>query len=988
MKRKLLGLIVLCILTMSSVFAQNKTITGKVVGADDGLPMPSVTVKATGTPIAVQTNSDGAYSISVPSTVKTLQFSYVGSTTVTETIGTRTVINVKLINDTELEEVVITGYGSGRRVTSNVGSVATVGAKDVENKPVANAFDALQGKVAGLQIFTSSGEPSSSSSLRLHGVGSLGASSTPLYILDGIQVDPGTIVSLNPNDIETVSVLKDASSTSIYGARAANGVLFITTKRGQAGQSKITIQQSYSESSIANDDFYRSLMNTQQLADFQVKQGLRTQAASDALLAQYPNDFKWYDFYIKQNVPIYQTDLSISGGAGKTNYYISGSYYKGEGNAYRSNFDRYTFRSNLNSTLNDWMQIGLNLSFGTDNRLTNGQATNSTNFGLAYLAQPWYSPYKADGSEYYDQVIPGWGRYNPKYIADTNPGNGNNLQFNPSAYVTFTPIKNLTFKSQGGMDGYVYRETNGRLPSSVTAPGAGTLSESYERNITKTLTNTLEYKYSIGQNNLTALLGQEYVDGTNQSFNANTSGLTNDKLYLLGNGTATNRGIGSGKSEYAFKSLFARLEYNYKNRYYLDGVIREDKSSRFGANKQAATFYSLGGMWRIKEESFLKDVSWLDDLTLRVSTGTSGNSSIGNYESLATAASSAVYNGATGVAISASGNPDLGWEKQEKTTVGIKTSFFNKVRLDVEYYFRTTSNQLISVPQPYTTGYSAIRTNIGALQNKGIDVTLDFDVYNNPARKAFITPYLNANFNRNKITDLFQGKTYYIIPNTGVLWAIGKPVSFSYPIWKGVNPDNGLAQWYLPNTGDGIINPRKDESAVTSTFSTALEQNTGIERYPWLNGGFGFRSAYQGVYLDVDFSFSQGKSMINNDRYFFENPSQFPGFNQRTSILDYWTTPGQVATYPKLGQQFTNFDSRLIEDASFLRLKSLQLGWNIPESILKSTKVVKGAKIYFIGRNLLTFTEYSGPDPEVDSNISLGVNPNTRQLGFGVQVKF
>ena len=988
MKKKLLNLIVIGLLTIGSVFAQNKTITGKITGADDGLPIPAATIRVSGTKIAVQSNADGNYVISAPATAKFIEFSYVGMSSISEIIGARTVINVKLANDSQLNEVVVTGYGSGRKISSIVGSVATVSAKVVENKPVANAFDALQGKVAGLQIFTSSGEPSASSSLRLHGVGSLGASNTPLYLLDGIQVDPSTIVSLNPNDIETVSVLKDASATSIYGARAANGVLYITTKRGQAGQSNITVQQSYSESTIAHDDFYRSLMNTAELSGFQVKQGLRTQAASDALLAQYPNDFLWYNYYIKQNVPTYQTDLSISGGAGKTNYYISGSYYKGEGNAYRSNFDRYTFRSNLNTTVNNWIQVGLNLSFGTDNRLENGEARNSTNFGLAYLAQPWFSPYKADGSQYYDEIIPGWGRYAPNYIADKNPANGNNIQFNPSAYVTFTPIKNLTFKSQGGMDGNIFRSTSGRLPSHVGFPGAGTLNESYDRNITKTLNNTLEYKFNIGSNNFTALAGQEYVDGTSQSISGNTVGLTNDKLYLLGNGTATNRGVSSGKSEYAFKSLFGRLEYNLKDRYYLDASVREDRSSRFGSNKQSATFWSVGGMWRIKQESFLKDVKWLDDVTLRISTGTSGNSAIGNYESLATAATSANYNGLSGISTAASGNPELGWEKQRKTTVGLKTSFFNKVRLDFEYYFRETSSQLISVPQPYTTGYANIRTNIGALQNRGIDVTLDFDVYNNTARKAFITPYLNANFNRNKITELFQGKTYYIIPNTGVLWAIGQPVSFSYPIWKGVNPTTGLPEWYQPSTGEGITTPRKDDAAITNTFSTALEQNTGIERYPWLNGGFGFRSGYQGVYLDVDFSFSQGKSMINNDRYFFENPGQFPGFNQSKSILDYWTTPGQEAKFPALGQQFTQFDSRLIEDASFLRLKSLQLGWNLPQSILKSTKVVKGARIYFIGRNLLTFTKYSGPDPEADTNVSLGVNPNTRQLGFGLQVKF
>ena len=987
MKRNLLSFIVIGLLTISTAFAQNKTISGKVTGAEDGLPIPSVSVKVTGNSNAVQTNSDGTYSISVPSNATTLVFSYVGMEPVTETIGSRTVINVKLTSSNDLSEVVITGYGSGRRVGTIVGSVATVTARVVENKPVANAFDALQGKVAGLQVFTSSGEPSATSSLRLHGVGSLGASNTPLYLLDGIQVEAGTIVSLNPNDIETVSILKDASSTSIYGARAANGVIYITTKRGKVGTSNISIQQQYSESTTARPDFYRNVMNTAQLSAFQVAQGVRTQAASDALLAQYPNDFQWYDYYIKQNRPTYQTDLTLSGGAGKTAYYISGSYYEGEGLMYRSGFDRYTFRSNLNTTLNEYLQIGLNLAGGTDNRQTNGWLSNDTNGGLAYLAQPWFSPYKADGSEYVAEQIPGWGRYAPNYLADMNPDNGNNLQFNPSAYVTFTPIKNLTFKSQGGMDGFVYRRTLGRLPSYAAFPGAGTLTENYERNILKTLTNTLEYKYSIGQNNFTALAGQEYVDGVNQTTSAQTLGLTNDKLYLLGNGTATNRVTTSGKSEYAFKSLFGRLEYNFKDRYYIDASVRQDKSSRFGANKQNATFWSVGGMWRIKQESFLKDLNWLDDATLRISTGTSGNSAIGNYESLATASPTANYNGLSGIATAASGNPELGWERQQKTTIGIKTSFFNRVRLDLEYYFRVTSNQLINVPQAFTTGYANIRTNIGALQNKGLDVTLDFDVYTNNERKAFFTPYLNANFNRNEITELFQGKNYYINPGTGVLWAIGEPVSFSYPIWKGVNPANGAPQWYMPNTGDGIVNTRKDESAVTSTFS-ALDQNTGIERYPWLNGGFGFRSGYQGIYLDVDFSFSQGKYMINNDRYFFENPTSFSGFNQSPVILDYWKTPGQVAAYPALTYQFTQFDSRLIENASFLRLKSLQLGWNIPASILKSTKVLKGARIFAIGRNLLTFTEYSGPDPEVDANLSLGANANTRQIGFGLQVKF
>jgi hypothetical protein len=394
-------------------------------------------------------------------------------------------------------------------------------------------------------------------------------------------------------------------------------------------------------------------------------------------------------------------------------------------------------------------------------------------------------------------------------------------------------------------------------------------------------------------------------------------------------------------------------------------------------------------MWRTKNETFLRDVNWVNALDLRVSTGTSGNSSIGNYESLATASPSSNYNGLVGIVNAAAGNPELGWEKQRKTTIGLRGTFVEKIRLDLEFYFRKTSNQLINVPQVFTTGYSNIRTNVGAIQNKGVDIAVDFDAYINRRKKAFITPYINLNMNQNKITELFQGKQYYILPGTGVLWAIGEPVSFSYPIWAGVNPANGAPQWYVPNSGDGIIDVRKDASDLTNSYSrAALEQNTGIERYPWLNGGFGVNAGYEGFYMSADFSFSKGKYLINNDRYFFENPTTFVGYNQSTTVQDYWKTPGQNATFPALTQQFTQFDSRLIEDASFLRLKTLQFGYDLPNSLLERTRAIKGVRVFLIGRNLLTFTKYTGPDPEVNSNLSLGAYPNTKQLGFGLQVKF
>jgi hypothetical protein len=346
------------------------------------------------------------------------------------------------------------------------------------------------------------------------------------------------------------------------------------------------------------------------------------------------------------------------------------------------------------------------------------------------------------------------------------------------------------------------------------------------------------------------------------------------------------------------------------------------------------------------------------------------------------------YDNTTGFAISAAGNPLLSWETQLKTSVGVDFTLFKRARFEVAYYNRVTKDMLISVPYPFTSGFGAITSNVGSLKNTGFDVTINGDVFKN--KKGSLTPYLTFNYNKNEVTELFQGKEYWIIPNTGVSWAVGQPVSYFYPVFAGVNSVNGRPQWYLPNSNkDQIVVPRQDPNAVTSVFNANnLEQNTGIDRYPPWNGGFGLNGDYKGFTLGVDFTFSKGKYLINNDRYFFENPTVFPGFNQSRTVLDYWKKEGDVTTFPRYGEQFMQFDSRLIEDASFMRLKGLTIGYNVPSSILGRTNFVKGARMYVTGRNLWTITKYTGPDPEVDSNLTLGVNPNTKQIAFGLDFTF
>ena len=1008
MKKLLLVSLCFIVLCVTQVFAQNRTITGTVTAKEDGLPIPGATVRVKGTATAAATDVNGKYSIAAAPN-STLVFSYVAYSPQEIAVGGKTTINVVLVQgNKQLNEVVVTSYGTGTRVANLVGTVAVISGKDLQNKPSPNALDALQGRVSGLNVLSSSGEPTSTPSLTLHGISSLGAGSTPFIILDGVPVDISTIISLNQNDIQDLQVLKDAASTSIYGSRASNGVIRITTKTGALNQpAKITVSSQYGVSKLANTDFFNNFMNSAQFEAFQVESGQLTQTQLNQTLAALPvknADTKWYKVYYKDNTPFYNENVSIAGGGEKTTYFVSAGYLKDAGIAYRSAYDRYTLRSNVESTVNSWLKFGLKLSLGYDERETNPSGTNSTNLGLALLAAPYYSAIDPNGKPYIS--IPGWGHYSPSYRASVFKDNNNNTQINPSAFVELTPISGLTIRTQAGMDDYDYRETTLQLPSYLGSVGNGKTTEFFTRGTSKTFTNTAEYKFNVAKvNHFSALFGQEYTDGFTNVFNASTTGQSNDLLTQLSagpnnitvsnvnnydnNATTTKTG-GVGDAAYVYNSLFGTLNYDYNERYFVEGSIRSDKSSRFGINHQTGTFWSAGVSWKAKEEDFLKDVSWLNELTVRANTGTTGNSEIGNYPSLATV-SSVSYGNSNGYSFNSPGNPNLTWESQRLTTIGINTTVLEVVHLDLSYYIRKTSNMLIDVPFAYTSGFGSVTSNTGTLQHKGADINLTVDVWKDPAHKGYFSPFIIANIDHNKVTSLFQGKDFWVVPNTGVSWVIGQPVNYFEPIYKGVNSQTGAPEWYLPNPGEeGPKTTRKDPKAVTSEFnSTALQQNTGVSQYPWLTGSFGFNAGYQGFYASALFIFNVGKHITDNDRYFYENPNQFPGYNQTKRVANYWKKPGDVALFPDVNNyQFTQFDSQLLENASFMRLKDLTIGYTLPQSILAHTKVIKGAKIYVDGRNLLTVTKYLGSDPEVDSNIALGNYPNTKQYSLGVEVTF
>ncbi len=978
-------------LTTTLVFAQQQTVRGTIISAEDGQPVIGATVVVKGqTTIGVATNIDGQFTLNVPQNAKTLVISYVGFRTQEVPVGKN--LKITLEPDTQLvDEVVVVGYGTGRKNASVVSSVVTVRSKDLEAKPAPNPLEALQGKVSGLQAFTGSGEPSATMTMRVRGNGTLSnedGSSDPLFILDGAPVSSATIRGLNANDIATMQVLKDASATSIYGARAANGVIYITTKRGSSSdRANVTIRGQYGWSSLANQDYYRSMMNRDELSKYLVEIGTVPEANMAKTLERYPHDTYWADYIYRKNRPSYQTDIAVSGGAGRTQYYLSAAMQGQEGLRHGSDYRKTAFRLNLNTELNKYISIGTNNSLSVDKYKVNPYTSNSVAGGLALLIQPWFTAYGENGEEL--PQITGTTRYTAGYLLSKDIRNQGYTTLNSNSFAQIRPLEGLTFRTQFGYEIRNYEYDRVRLPSSLASLGNGLRNVADGKTITQNWTNTLEYKFNLGEkHNFIALAGHEWTDYDYNYVDAKGSGLTNDVLTTIEK-TTKEKDFDANVQQYAFLSFFGRLSYDYDARYFADLTVRNDASSRFGPENRSATFWSLGLMWAAKKEAFLADVQWLNDLRVKYSIGTQGNAQIGNYNAYALAGSYGQYDSVLGRGISSAGNPALSWESQHSMSLGVETRLFNRLNVNLEFYRRVTSDMLMSVPFPYYTGFidsdgrNDIIQNVGEYENKGIDLSVTYDILKGKNGDG-LSVYANINYNTDKVLSLFHGLDYWANSSYSTGFIVGQPVMYMSPVWAGVNKQTGAPEWFVPGENPGVTT--KNER--TSNFSEALEQNTGIRRYaPW-NGGFGLRAQYKGISLDADFSFSLGKYMQSNDNYFYENPTVFAGFNQRNTVRDYWKKPGDDTLFPSLKYQFTQFDSRMISNASFARLKSLTLGYTAPKSLFKGQNWIKGAKVYVTGRNLLTFTRFQGIDPETESNNTLGVNPNTKQIVVGVELNF
>ena len=996
-------------LSIGMALAQSR-LTGTVTSAEDGQPVVGASVKAKGLNAGAVTNVDGEFTINVPVGTE-LEITYLGM--VPKTVKAANNMRIVLESDSHtLEGVVVTGYGSARKLGTIAGSVSSVSGDALSLRPSASVSDALQGQVAGLQVFTSSGEPSAVSSMTIRGVTSINASTEPLYILDGSEISANTFVSLNPNDIENITVLKDASSTAIYGSRAANGVVIVTSKKGKFGEAPtVLVSAQYSVSEVAHDG--TEVMDANQWFKFQemINPSNLTNESFQAMKNYYQKyniGTDWVDRFLGNTSPISQIDASVRGGSQNTAYLVSFSHYDADGLYDDSNMRRETLRANLEFNITPWLKVGTNSNLAYNKTQTtlviNGETTSVYNkpwaahayfptqttheiLGLAYnpdgtidYANSAFNGY-GEKLKWYSLNLGGRGSFDHDYLASKQPEIQRRVRINENAYVNISPIKGLNLRSSVGLDWndlrVSYKAYNLVDDGFGDKMPTGQASEQFSNFYRWTVTNTAEYKFNfLDDHDVTVLLGQESMTNKTESFGVMRTGLVDNRLMLLSSTSEHSPLVPSHSiSEEVRNSWFGMLNYSYADKYFLDLSIRRDGSSLFAKDHRWGTFGAAALMWNVSNESFM-DVTkdWLKDLQFRVSYGSTGNSGIDPYLALGlVGASGSMYVDASGTVIANASNADLTWEKVKTFNIGLSGRLFDRVDFDLQYYDKVTSDMLMSIPYSYTTGFSAGYGNVAEMYNRGFDFTIGVDIIKN--KDWYWNVKVNGNYNKNKVTKLFQGLDSYVLGDFQML-EVGHDMGEYYMVrWSHVDPADGQSVW-LDKDGN-----------YTKIYSEANRVQTGKSWVaPW-SGGLSTTVAWKGLQLDVQFTGMFDRYMFNNERMWLEDPQANGTYNLASSMLDMWMKPGDKTSIPA-ANAVRQADTMWLEDASFVRLKYLQLSYTLPKNWLDQTGFIKGAKVFLVGRNLLTFTGYKGYDPEVNNTMTFGDYPNTRQYSIGAQLTF
>jgi TonB-dependent starch-binding outer membrane protein SusC len=946
-------LLLMFTLLISMLKAQEIPISGKVISAKDQQAIPGVTIVVKGTTKGTITDINGNYKLDAPSN-GTLVYSFLGMQKQEIQVNGRKIIDLEMVDENiDLGEVVVVGYSTDSKKLLS-GSIGLVNQEEIKNVPLRTIDGVLQGKAAGVSIVQNSGTPGGQNSIKLRGGSSINAGNQPLIVIDGIPTITGSygqigysgqeidaLSDLNPNDIETFTILKDASATAIYGARGSNGVIMITTKKGSYQKTNVNVNTSYGFQTMPKERILH-LMNAQEWNEYKGTdvQGIDTDWMSEILYgAKKPDNI----FKVLHGAPTSNTELSISSGNDKTRLFISGNYYLQDGTVKGTSYDRFSGRLSIDHKLLSNLTIGgsVAMSYSKNDRVE-GDYTLYGPLPNALSIPAIYPVYNAD--ETYNEEGP---YANPVAIINNTINVAYSNRNNSNVYIDYKFLDGFTFTSKWGADIYNLREHE--YDPITTAQGAkynglGIEGTSYVSNLVSS--NVLQFVKKIHEkHNIEALAGYSFEKYASRYTYIEAMDFPNEDFqYITSAGTI--RAASTSARDRGMNSYFGQFKYNYNYKYIFSLTARADGSSKFGENNRYGYFPAGSFAWRVAEEPFMKKFSKISELKLRVSAGLTGNDGIGDFASLGLYKGGYNYGQGSGIAPTQLPNPDLKWESTSQTGLGLDFGMFdNRISLNADFYYNRTRDLLLERPLPPSSGFTSITSNIGNLQNKGIELVL-----NTENIKSEFTWNTSFNFaaNRNKVTKLYNGQ-----PIESTSYRVANIVQEEEPI--------GIFYGYRclgvdPTTGNLVYDDLNKDGIITDEDRTKIGDPN-----PDFTAGLTNTFSYKKFDLSVFLYLVYGNDVYNGTYIFLESGTGED--NQTTDMLRRWKNPGDITDMPRVGDTYKS--SRFIENGSFLRIKNVTVGYNFPKNLLKHAHI-KTARFYLSGQNLYTFTPYTGMDPEVN----------------------
>lgn len=1031
MKRIIFG-ILLTIMCAQVAFGQQKSVTGTIVSSSDGTPIVGATVQDKSSGQFAISDEKGQFKIFASEKSSSLLIMCLGFRDYNLPLTTASNYQVMMEPDAMmLDETMVIAYGQGKK-TSFTGSASVVKKEDLQKISTSNVTQALQGLSAGVQVINNSGQPGSSGSITIRGIGSMNASSSPLYVVDGVAYS-GNINAIAPSDIESMTVLKDASATALYGSRAANGVIVITTKKGQTEQGKVSFRANVGFASLAvplpdvlspsqyAEVTWRSLYNQNIDAGYTVADAgalAATTVANEFKVHPFPSanivdangkalygdkDLLYYGDWrgeTLQSRPRQEYNIDLSGKTGNSTYFFSAGYLDDKGIFTTQQFSRISARANVTTKIKDWLEFGTNTSFA--HSLTDAPAGGSVVWFLRtmpsifsiYQYDPATGAYKKDakGNYLYDYGSDrsGWAGWNVLADAAYNSYKTYNDQISTRDYIDVRFIPGLNFRSTVSLDYYINKYDGYSSAEFGSSAGiGGSAYKSYDRNVSTTWTNLLTFNRQFGAHNLGVLLGEESYSRTVAGLSAGREGFPFTGLEELSSAAVSSSST-SYSDNYRLLSFFSRLEYDYNDKYYVSASLRADGTSRFSNAARWGTFWSLGASWRINNEDFLSSARWIDNLKLKASYGAVGNDNLNSwycYQGLYSTGYNDMNN--SGVVISRLPNETLKWETNLQMNIGVDFALFRRLTGSFEYFDRKSKDLLFSMPMAPSTGFSGIDRNIGDVKNYGIEFNLDYAVVNRDNFQWNMN--LNATHYENVITHLPQAEM-----SAGVFkWREGES---RYNFWgskyAGVNPLNGNDQFWMnvygtDSKGKEVIVDRIITENTSDVTSDNQKQYLGSS-LPAIFGGYSNTFKFYGFDLSVMLYYSIGGLLYDTD--YSQMVAYRTGFGLHPdAITETWTPEHTDAKLPRMNKNAQEtFCDKYLYDNTFVRLRNVTLGYSLPRTLLSKVNMEQ-VRVYVQGDNLMTFGSAAkrGTDPE--QSISGQTNnrfPTTKNVTFGVQVTF